>query len=87
VDFTVILPTFWRPQELAGCLTGLAQLDDQHEAYEVIVVNDGDERDLERSVSTAVPRIWFLWQVLANGVGSLAWMEFEYRTLRRWSFR
>jgi len=39
--FSVIVPTFERPRQLAGCLRALARLRYPREAYEVIVVDDG----------------------------------------------
>lgn len=41
--FSVIVPTFGRPEQLAGCLDALAGLDDSAGSYEVIVVDDGGE--------------------------------------------
>ncbi len=41
VAFTVVVPTHGRPAALEQCLRSLAQLDFQHSAYEVVVVDDG----------------------------------------------
>ncbi|HEX5227279.1 MAG TPA: glycosyltransferase [Bryobacteraceae bacterium] len=46
MKFSVIIPTFNRPLDLAACLGALAQLDYPSE-FEVIVVDDGGECSLE----------------------------------------
>ena len=40
--FSVIVPTYRRPEALARCLAGLAQVDYPRQEFEVIVVADGD---------------------------------------------
>ena len=40
--FSVIVPTYRRPEALARCLAGLAQVDYPRREFEVIVVADGD---------------------------------------------
>ena len=42
--FSVIVPTYDRPAELAQCLAALSSLDYPRERFEVIVVNDGGRR-------------------------------------------
>ena len=39
--FSVIVPTYRRPRQLAACLEALASLDYPRQAYEVVVVDDG----------------------------------------------
>jgi GT2 family glycosyltransferase len=39
--FSIIIPTYARPAQLAACLKGLARLDYPPERFEVIVVDDG----------------------------------------------
>jgi len=39
--FSVIVPTYNRPAQLANCLEGLACLEYPRDCFEVIVVNDG----------------------------------------------
>lgn len=46
-SFSVIIPTYRRPEELRVCLGALARLDYPHNCFEVIVVNDGGEVPLE----------------------------------------
>lgn len=41
LTFSVVIPTFERPRQLAGCLGALARLRYPREACEVIVVDDG----------------------------------------------
>lgn len=47
MDFSIIIPTFQRPDELRGCLEALSALSYPPDAFEVIVVNDGGDPDLE----------------------------------------
>ena len=39
--FSVIVPSYGRPNQLSRCLAGLAALDYPRDAYEVVVVDDG----------------------------------------------
>jgi GT2 family glycosyltransferase len=41
IKFSIIIPTFNRPERLAGCLRALSRLDYPRECFEVIVVDDG----------------------------------------------
>ena len=41
LDFSIVVPTFNRPVQLASCLSALANLDYPHDRYEVILVDDG----------------------------------------------
>ncbi len=43
LDFSVIVPSYNRPRELASCLGSLAALDFPKERFEVIVVDDGSD--------------------------------------------
>lgn len=45
--FTVIIPTYERPDSLSDCLRGLTQLDSPRERFEVIVVDDGGVASLD----------------------------------------
>lgn len=47
IDFSVVIPTYNRPRELAVCLESVAQLDYPRERFEVLVVDDGSETPLE----------------------------------------
>jgi glycosyltransferase involved in cell wall biosynthesis len=48
--FSVIIPTYARPLQLAGCLASLAGLNYPHERFEVVVVDDGSETSPEDSI-------------------------------------
>jgi GT2 family glycosyltransferase len=41
VDFSVIVPTYARPRQLAACLESLARLDYPRDRFEILVVDDG----------------------------------------------
>jgi len=55
VDFTVVVPTFNRPEELAGCLRALSALEYARDAYEVLIVDDGGCVDLTQALHCAAP--------------------------------
>lgn len=44
--FSIVVPTFERPRQLAGCLHALARLDYARDHFEVIVVDDGGRTPL-----------------------------------------
>ena len=43
--FSLVIPTYQRPENLRLCLAGIAALSAEKETFEVIVVDDGSERD------------------------------------------
>ena len=45
--FSIIIPTYNRPDRLSNCLQSLAEIDYPRDNFEVIVVNDGSEMPLE----------------------------------------
>jgi glycosyltransferase involved in cell wall biosynthesis len=45
--FSIIIPTYERPSQLATCLQSLAQLDYPFERFEVVIVDDGGVQSLE----------------------------------------
>jgi glycosyltransferase involved in cell wall biosynthesis len=49
--FSIIIPTYKRPMQLAACLQSLAHLDYPRDHFEVIVVDDGGAVPLEAIVS------------------------------------
>ena len=57
MDFTVVVPTYERPVELAACLAALAALDWPRERYEVVVVDDGGTRDLASALAGVADRL------------------------------
>ena len=48
--FSIIIPTYDRPGQLADCLHSLVGLNYPHNCFEVIVVNDGGDTTLEAIV-------------------------------------
>lgn len=50
--FSVIVPTYRRPQQLATCLASLAKLEYPGDRFEVIVVDDGGGGALDAVVAT-----------------------------------
>jgi glycosyltransferase involved in cell wall biosynthesis len=50
--FSVIIPTYNRPQSLAACLHSLLNLDYPRGGFEVIVVDDGGEEPLGSVISS-----------------------------------
>src|SRR6266511_1147572 len=45
--FSIVVPTYRRPLELAHCLEAIAQLDYPRADFEVVVVDDGSDTPLE----------------------------------------
>jgi GT2 family glycosyltransferase len=45
--FSIVIPTYHRPQQLAACLQALTRLDYSRDRFEVIVVDDGGENSLD----------------------------------------
>lgn len=50
--FSIIIPTYNRPERLGECLQALAQLDYPRDRFEVIVVDDGSQVPLDSVVAT-----------------------------------
>lgn len=48
--FSVVVPTYNRPQALFRCLTALSAIEYPRDAYEVIVVDDGSDEPLDAVV-------------------------------------
>jgi GT2 family glycosyltransferase len=55
--FSVVVPTYNRPDQLRGCLGALADLDYPRERFEVIVVDDGGAADLTPVVDEVAGRV------------------------------
>ena len=45
--FSIIIPTYNRPQEISACLESLSRLDYPRDQFEVIVIDDGSEISLQ----------------------------------------
>jgi glycosyltransferase involved in cell wall biosynthesis len=56
-DFSVIIPTFDRPQALASCLDALCRLDRGGPTFEVLVVDDGGSAALDGTVAPLRDRL------------------------------
>jgi glycosyltransferase involved in cell wall biosynthesis len=55
--FTIVVPTFSRPDQLRECLSALAALDTPDGAFEVVVVNDGGPIRLDPLVAEFEDRL------------------------------
>ena len=55
--FSVVVPTYNRPKQLADCLQSVALLDYSREKFEVIVVDDGSDESLDKIVKRFVESI------------------------------
>lgn len=55
--FSIIIPTFNRPKQLATCLESLTRLDYPRSCFEVIVVDDGSPMGLDSIVSSYNERL------------------------------
>ncbi|MBE9138521.1 glycosyltransferase [Nodosilinea sp. LEGE 07088] len=55
--FSIVVPTYNRPDCLRRCLQSLAQLDYPREAFEVVVVDDGSHQPLDDVVADFDPTI------------------------------
>jgi glycosyltransferase involved in cell wall biosynthesis len=61
MDFSLIIPTFNRPDQLKGCLQALANLDYAPDRFEIIVVDDGGRFDLTQLETPATLRQQLRW--------------------------
>lgn len=57
VIFSIIIPTYARPRQLASCLHSLAHLDYSRDRFEVIVVEDGSRVPVESVTASLRDRI------------------------------
>jgi len=55
--FSIVVPTYRRPVELAGCLDAITQLDYPTDRFEVIVVDDGSGAPPEEAVAAVRGRV------------------------------
>lgn len=51
--FSIVIPTYNRPRQLAACLASLQELDYPRDRFEVVVVDDGSQTDLSPVVAAA----------------------------------
>lgn len=66
--FSVVVPTYNRPQQLARCLAALTQLDYPRDRYQIVIVDDGSSTPLSSTVDTfrTGPEIALVSQVNAG---------------------
>lgn len=50
--FSVVVPTYGRPEQLAACVESLDRLDYPRDAFEVVVVDDGSPQPPDETVSS-----------------------------------
>lgn len=55
--FSIVIPTYKRPEQLSACLASLARLDYPRDRFEVLVVDDGSERPPEELVVSFRPQL------------------------------
>ncbi|HYY57283.1 MAG TPA: glycosyltransferase [Pyrinomonadaceae bacterium] len=55
--FSIIIPTYKRPAQLASCLEAVARLDYPPERFEVVIVDDGSHAPPEKLVASFRPRL------------------------------
>ena len=55
--FSIIIPTYNRPERLANCLSAIAKLDYPRDRFEVIVVDDGSKTPLDSVVTPLQDKI------------------------------
>lgn|GEM_PF-1361043 len=69
IDFSIVIPTYNRPQALAACLATVRDIHYPTEKYEVIVVNDGSSVSYE-AVQELFPDV--RWVNVQNGGPGIA---------------
>jgi glycosyltransferase involved in cell wall biosynthesis len=69
--FSIVIPTYNRPKQLAACLQACGRLDYPHDRFEIIIVDDGspDPIEVHKKDGSNLPRITCLRQFNA-GPGS-----------------
>ncbi|MGQ0633374.1 MAG: glycosyltransferase family 2 protein [Planctomycetaceae bacterium] len=70
--FSVIIPTYARPRQLANCLESLTRLDAPAGGFEVIVVDDGGPQPLDSVVAPYLDRMNLTLLRQANGGPGMA---------------
>lgn len=70
--FSVVIPTYNRPQALAACLDAVCALDAVAGGYEVIVVDDGSQVDLSGIVASYAESVPLSFLRQANGGPAVA---------------
>ena len=50
LTFSIVIPTYNRPQELEGCLRAIRGVDYPRDLFEVVAVDDGGSTPLDRAI-------------------------------------
>ncbi|MGF1460011.1 MAG: glycosyltransferase [Leptolyngbyaceae cyanobacterium] len=66
-NFSIVIPTYNRPERLRQCLQSLTRLDYARDRYEVVVVDDGSRESLEPVVLTFQDALNLRFLRQANG--------------------
>ena len=72
MDFSVIVPTYNRPRQLARCLDALSTLRAPPAGFEVVVVDDGSQPPVKQSLRSIPIRTRVRWLRQANGGAAAA---------------
>jgi glycosyltransferase involved in cell wall biosynthesis len=64
--FSIVIPTYNRPRELAKCLQSLVYLEYPRDSFEVIVVDDGSQMPLREIVATLCPQLQVVFIALPH---------------------
>jgi len=65
--FSIVIPTYNRPEQLTECLLAIQRLDFAKDAFEIIVVDDGSRVSMKDEVGSVVERIETRWIRTPNG--------------------
>lgn len=57
IDFSIIVPTYQRPERLRRCLAALSRLDYAADRYELIIVDDGSDPPMELLVRDEIDAV------------------------------
>jgi len=64
--FSIVIPTYERPRQLAACLDSLAELDYPRDRFEVIVVDDGSKVPPNDPINSFCDRLQLILVTQAN---------------------
>lgn len=59
--FSIVIPTYDRPEQLRECLLGIQRLDFAREAFEIIVVDDGSRVSMKDQMGDMEERMGTRW--------------------------
>jgi len=84
MDFSIIVPTFNRPDHLRACLHALGQLDYAPDRFEIIVVDDGGRVDLTQLETPPALRQRLRWIRQSNKGPAAARNQGALEACGRW---